>query len=326
MTELKSDIAEENPPGKFWRRIVITVLGGIIVYVALSFYADFSAVVNTLAGFRWHLVPVVLALTLLNYLLRFVKWHYYLHVIDVSIGARESLVIFLSGLSMSVTPAKMGEVFKSYLLKRRTGTEISRTFPVVLAERITDVLGLLVLASISFSFFQYGIEVLLAVLAVLLMLIVTLQSRRICLRLISLSQGLPLLRKLSGSLKTGYESAYSLFRWQPLLTALVISVVSWGFECLALYFVLEGFGISASVLMSTFVFSFSSLAGAVSLIPGGMLVAEGSITGLLVLNDITRDIAAGATIIIRFSTLWFGVILGIFTLLYSGFKARIRST
>lgn len=68
------------------------------------------------------------------------------------------------------------------------------------------------------------------------------------------------------------------------------------------------------MLLSTFVFSFSSLAGAISMIPGGLGVAEGSFAGLLILAGVSKGFAAGATVIIRFCTLWFGVIVGINTL------------
>jgi len=81
-----------------------------------------------------------------------------------------------------------------------------------------------------------------------------------------------------------------------------------------MYFVLTAFDSSASLLSSTFVFSFSSLAGAISMIPGGLGVAELSFAGLLMLAGISRGIAAGATVIIRFCTLWFGVLVGLITL------------
>jgi len=112
-----------------------------------------------------------------------------------------------------------------------------------------------------------------------------------------------------------YESAYTLFRFRNLILAIVISVISWGFECLAMYFVLQAFHINVSVLFSTFVFSFSSLIGAVSMIPGGLIAAEGSFAGLLILTGIAKGIAASATVVIRFCTLWFGVIVGLITLL-----------
>lgn len=304
----------KKPLSRFRKRLVLSLIVGLGIFIALSFYADVGEVIQAFAEFRWAYLPLILALALLNYLLRFYKWHYYLRNIGVKIKPLDSLAVFLSGLTMSVTPAKLGEVFKSYLLKRLNGIEISRSVPVVFAERITDVLGLLVLAAISFSAFQYGKEVLIVVLGILLALIIAIQSRRICNKLIDISRSIPVINKLSDDLKTVYESAYTLFRLRILVVAVAISVISWGFECLAMFFVLQGFGVSVSVLFSTFIFSFSSLIGAVSMIPGGLGVAEGSFAGLLILAGISKGIAASATIIIRFCTLWFGVIVGLITL------------
>ena len=315
MSEQKFENYGGKPLGSFKRRLVFSLAAGLAVFAVLSIYADVEQVGHALAQFGWGYVPLILLLTISNYLLRFCKWHFYLRSIGIAIGCRDSMVIFFSGLTMSVTPAKLGEVFKSYLLKRLNGTEVSRSVPVVLAERATDVLSLIVLAAISFSALEYGLEVLIAVLAVLLIPIVLLQSRRICIRLLEALKSLPLLARLSDSLITAYESAYALFRLRILLVALSISVISWGFECLAMYYVLLGFGVEASLPLSTFVFSFSSLAGAISMIPGGLAVAEGSFAGLLILSGFAREIAAGATVLIRFCTLWFGVMLGAVTLL-----------
>ncbi len=310
MPEQKSENYVERPPNRFRNRLLPAIIIGLCIFIGLSVYADIGAVAQAIAKFRWSFIPLILVLTLLNYLLRFYKWDYYLRNINVKLKVSDSLAVFLSGLTMSVTPAKLGEVFKSYLLKRLNGTEISRSIPVVFAERITDVLGLLILAAISFSAFQYGKEVLIVVLALLLALIVIIKSRRIGGGLLKITESVPLLNKLSESLRMAYESTHTLFGFKNLIVATVVSVLSWGFECLAMYFVLIGLGTDASILLSTFVFSFSSLVGAVSMIPGGLVVAEGSFAGLLILAGISKGIAASATIMIRFCTLWFGVIVG----------------
>jgi uncharacterized protein (TIRG00374 family) len=314
MLEQKSENYGATLPTRFRKRLFFSLILGLLVFIAISVYADIREVTQAFAEFRWEYIPLIVALTILNYLLRFCKWDYYLRNISIKLRVRDSLAIFLSGLAMSVTPAKAGEVFKSYLLKKTRGTEVSRSIPVVFAERITDVLGLLILAVISFSAFQYGKEILGLVLAFLLALVIVIKSRRICTKLIEITEAVPLLNKLSDSLRIAYESAHTLFGFKNLIVAVVISVISWGFECVAMYFVLQGFGVDVSVLLSTFVFSFSSLAGAVSMIPGGLGVAEGSFAGLLILAGVSKGVAASATITIRFCTLWFGVIVGVITL------------
>lgn len=57
---------------------------------------------------------------------------------------------------MSVTPGKIGEVFKSYLLKEQIGTPISKSAPIVFAERITDFLSLVLLSLTGALMFGYG--------------------------------------------------------------------------------------------------------------------------------------------------------------------------
>ena len=320
MPEQKSKNQKEKSPTKLRNSILLSVIAGLAVFAALSIYADIDEVIQAFVEFQWLYIPLILALTFLNYLLRFYKWDIYLKNLGIRLKFKDSLIVFLSGLSMSITPAKVGEVFKSYLLKRLNNTEVSRSVPVVFAERVTDVFGLLILAAISFSVFEYGGEVLIIILALLLALIISIQSKRIRNRLLAVCRHIPLINKLSDSLRTGFETAYVLFKPRNLAVATVISVISWGFECLATYFTLQAFGVNASVLLSTFVFSFSSLVGAVSMIPGGLVVAEGSFAGLLILDGIAKGTAASATMIIRFCTLWFGVIVG----LISTFMLRKR--
>ena len=47
------------------------------------------------------------------------------------------------------------------------------------------------------------------------------------------------------------------------------------------------------------------------MLPGGLGATEASLTGLLIFLNISKDISAASTIIIRICTLWFAVLLGI---------------
>jgi uncharacterized protein (TIRG00374 family) len=306
------------------RRICLAAIAGLAVLLVLSLFADLREVGSALADFNPRYLFSILGLTLLNYLLRFLKWHYYLRLLGIRTGVRDSALIFTSGLSMSVTPAKLGEVFKSYLLNRLYGADISRTVPIVIAERVTDMLGLVTLAALSFSVLRYGVAVLLGVLAVLVCLLCLVQSRRAAFWILDRAARAPRIGRFIEPVRRGYESAYSLFRPAPLAVSIPLSVISWGFECVALYYVLQGFGVSGSLALSSFAFSFSSLAGAASMLPGGLAVAEGSLAGLLVMAAVPAGKAAGATVIIRFCTLWFGVALGTATLL--SHKQRLLSS
>jgi len=299
---------------KFKNNLLLFVILGIAIFVALSIYADLSDVIIAFSNFQWIYIPLSLSLTLINISIRFFKWHYYVRQLKIDINTKDSLIIFLSGLTMVITPAKLGEVFKSYLLKKLNDTEISKSVPIVFAERATDMIGLIILASIGFSAFRHGKELLLIVMAFVSFVILVIQSKKICLRLIDFISRIRFLSKFAGNFHALYESAYTLFSFKNLLIAVSISVISWFFECLALFFVLKGFGTDPSLLFSIFVFSFSTIAGVISMIPGGLGVAEGSMTGLFLITGIQKAVAVSATLIIRFCTLWFGVLIGLIAL------------
>ena len=100
----------------------------------------------------------------------------------------------------------------------------------------------------------------------------------------------------------------------------LLAVVAWFLECLSIFFVIQGFGQSISLVLSVFLYSFASIVGAVSLIPGGLGVAEATLSGLLVIFGFSSSIAVGAALIIRLGTLWYGAILGF--LIYTIFKNK----
>jgi len=118
--------------------------------------------VRALARFRWEYLPAILALTLFNYICRFFKWQYYLKRLKIDVPWVKSFLIFISGLSMAITPGKVGELLKCYLLKRSTGEPISRTSPIVMSERLTDGIAMLGLSATGLILYRYGIELLLA--------------------------------------------------------------------------------------------------------------------------------------------------------------------
>jgi len=83
----------------------------------------------------------------------------------------------------------------------------------------------------------------------------------------------------------------------------VIGFVSWSGECIAFYYVLLGLGFAGSwtlLVQAAFILGISTLAGSVSLLPGGLGVAEGSVYGLLLLLlKTTTQKAGAATLLIR---------------------------
>ena len=299
--------------------IVFSFVLACMVITAIALYADVPRVLGALASFRWQYLPLILGLTLFNYFCRFFKWQYYLKRLDVKIAWLKSLLIFISGLSMAITPGKVGELLKSYLLKRTTGEPISRTSPIIVAERLSDGLAMLLLATTGLVLYRFGWEVMLVLLVVGLTGIMIIQNRRLSLAILSFGERLPVLARIAHLMRTFYESSYTLLQWRPLLLAVSIGFISWSGECAALYFVFTGLGIAANLdlfIKATFILSVSSLIGSASGLPGGLGTADGSMLGLTrLLVTTSATLGGAATLLIRLCTLWFGLGLGVIALL-----------
>lgn len=298
------------------RRLLAGLALGFVVVLALLLLGDVRSVADQLAGFSWSLAPLILGCTLFNYLLRFVKWHYYLGLIGVrGLSWLESARLFVGGFPLAVTPGKVGEALKGVWLNQRTGAPIARGVTVVLAERISDGLAVLALSTLGVIAYPRYWPAFAAVLAALLAVIVISQIRPLALALIRFSERLPLIGGWTHHLREFYEGAYVLFRPRAMLTAVALGIIAWLGEGIGLYLVLLGLGVPAGIDMlstSVFVLSFSTIVGAVSTLPGGLGASEASIAGMLSLIVLLpAGTSAAATLIIRFATLWFGVALGL---------------
>lgn len=309
--------------GDLRNKLMVGFALGVAVVVAMLMFADLRELRQTLEDFEWGLVPLILALTLFNYALRFAKWHYYLGFVGArTVSVATSLAIFLGALPMVLTPGKVGELLKSLLLRRVAGTPVSVSAAVVLAERLTDGVALLLL-SVG-GLFLYGIGVpVLALIGLIAALIVAVSlTERGRWLVLGLSRRLPFVRGRMSHVTALYDSSRTLLAPAPLLAGITLGVVSWAGECVAFFLVLVGLGQEGTwklLLIAAFVLGASTLFGSASLLPGGLGVADASVAGLLLLTlpsgAMDRSEAIAATLLIRFCTLWFGAGVGVLTLL-----------
>lgn len=293
----------------------------IVVLSALALFADVRQLGDAFGRFDWWLAVPVLALTLGNYALRIVKWEIYLRRIGVPrLPLATSALVFLAAFSMSITPGKVGEVIKAVHVRRLTGTPVSRTTAVIAAERITDGLAMLALAGVGLTQFAYGRPLLGAAAAVALVAVVSLRRPALLRAMAARLARLPVVggpaAKIAHHVEHFLDASNVLYAPGLLLGSIALGVVSWFGECVAFFLILTGLGLEPSwhlLVVATFVLSVSSVFGALSLLPGGLGVAEASVAGMLLLllgDDLDRGTAAAATLLIRFATLWFAVILG----------------
>ena len=298
------------------KNLFISLIIAAVIYLVLSVYADFDSVLKAFAEFDLILLPLLLALSYLNYFTRFLKWHYYLHILEIKASWKDSYLIFMSGLVMSVTPGKVGELLKSLMLKKNYSEPISKTAPVVLAERLTDFISLLLLGIAGAYFFDYGQLVVIITAVCFLIFIILLANKKLADFTLRLFSKLKFLEKYIIKIENAYNSISTLLQIRPFIYMIGLSLVSWFFECLGFFIILKSFGLDFSLFWASFTYAFSTIIGSLTMLPGGLGVTDGSITYLLLLGDVQESIAVAATFIIRAVTLWFAVLVGVISLFY----------
>ena len=309
-----------------WQRLLVVTVVGVAVFAGFSIYADVDALGDRLSQFAPLAVVVALLLALGNYVIRFARWELYLRAVGARAPLGTSALVFLAGFAMSVTPGKLGELVKAVLLREAAGTEATRVAPVVIAERATDLLALVLLALVGAA--AYGVAVPLAVAGAIVTLvgIGILGSRRASLFLIGAIEKLPRVGRLAPRLRDAYTHLGPLVRLRALAWATAFGVVAWLCECVGFAVIVDGFpGAHVPLGLATLIYAVTTVAGALSFLPGGLLVTEGSMTLLLVAaaQGLDRPAAVAATILTRLCTLWFAVVLGLVALVI---LRRLRPT
>ncbi len=296
------------------RKVLVGTLLGGLVFVGLGLYADLTTLRESLVDLDWGVFLLALALATGNYVLRYLRWQYYLRRIDVDVPHGESGLVFLSGFVMSVTPGKLGEVFKSLLLYESRGVSIARTAPVVFAERLTDLVALVILTAAGSLSFAQGVPIAVGGGALAAFFLLASAWRPFGELLLRIAARLPLVSRLAPRLREAYESLFVLTRPAPLLFATALATVSWGLECVALWLLLGALpGGGLPWYAAFFAYSASTIAGALAMMPGGLGVTEAGMTGLIQAlsgGAIGASAASAATILTRLATLWWAVVVG----------------
>jgi uncharacterized protein (TIRG00374 family) len=304
-------------------RVVLGLALGLLTLLGFGLYADLSSLGEVLAGFDTGAIAPALALSLANYGLRAVRWHYYLRRSGAVVPVSLSVGTFVSGLALSVTPGKLGEVLKVGLLHRAAAIPVSRTFPAVVTERLADLVAVLALTATGVSIL--GAEVLVAGAVLTAAMFAALATRpgtalvfRVAAKLLRSKVPPELIEETTAVQR-------KLLSPSALAVGVGLGLAAWLAEAVGLWVVVHGFeGGEIGLGRAVFTYATGTLAGALSFLPGGLIATEASLAGMLSMSGCLPSEAAAvaATLVIRVATLWFAVGLGVAGLFW--IRRRVR--
>lgn len=292
------------------RALLISILLAFAAYAAWVLFSGYEEVAKATAAVGWTGILIASALSLLNYLLRFLRWHWMVARLDHQIPIGRHLIYYLSGFALTTTPGKAGEAIRGLYLKKYD-VPYKNTIAAVFVERIFDLVSVTLIAILALYYFdEYRIFGWFTAAFVLIMLML-IQYRPFLELLRRVGQvGPAVLGKLINHSVDILERALGLLGVKFFSFASLFGVIAWGSEAVAFALIVHWMGGDFSWLILFGIYALSMLVGAVSFLPGGLGSAEAVMALLLVALGMTAGEAASATIICRFTTLWLAVLIG----------------
>ncbi|WP_417504242.1 lysylphosphatidylglycerol synthase transmembrane domain-containing protein [Marinomonas gallaica] len=300
------------------KALVFSVTVAVLAYLLLSLSTEWQEVLHAYQTIGWSGLGVTLALSLVNYGLRFIRWQMYLSALGHRQPWLRSAVIYFAGFALTTTPGKAGEMLRGVFLKPY-GMPYVRSTAAFLSERLSDLFAVVLLCLTGVTLYKQGSLFVFLGLGLIVLAQMLLSSKRLmtfCSAWLMSKRGK--LSTLLSHLVSMLLEARRCHRLSLQIPALLLSLVAWSAEAYAFYLILNWTGFTASYSFAFSVYALSMLAGALSFLPGGLGGAEAIMIGLLLWAGMGEPQAIAATVVIRLVTLWFAVGLGCFALLWVG--------
>jgi len=300
----------EALPSLPMRAVLWSVVLAALGYLGLSLWAGWRDVLAAVVLVGPGVLLGLLALSLSNYLLRFLRWARYLALLDAPVPWRVNLAAYFAGFALTTSPGKLGEMLRSVLLKPH-GVPVPASLAAFFAERASDLLSILVLAAIGLWAYAparpvVGLALAMVVVALLLAQWTALITAIDRWALARPHKAWKLVVRLC-EIVLHFRRCFSL----PAMSfGLAVGVLAWFAEGFGFWWLLHALGHPLPLTTAVFVYAFAMLVGGLSFLPGGLGGSEAVMIGLLAVYGLPEAAAVTATLICRLATLWFAVGLG----------------
>lgn len=303
-------------PSRRWRDLAL--LGGLLLLVILGL-AGLAAATgwdetwHALASLSVFEVALLLALSLANYITRSLRWHLFANRLGLGLGLARNTLHFLGGFAMSVTPGRVGELIRMRWIRRETSWSFDRTAPLVLVDRAADLSAMAILLALSLALSTGGLTG--GVPVVALALAAAFVATRPNLLYMAAGAGHRLtgrnFARIFARIRRAAQSLRAFSGPSVLMIAGALGLFGWFAEGYAFHLLLVWLGADIGLWTAVGIFIFATIVGGLTGAPGGLGGAEATMVALLALDGVPLEIAVPATLVIRVTTLWFAVLIGL---------------
>ena len=298
------------------RMIVLLLVAIALGLAALAvFGTDWGAMRAALAGLHFWQLGVLLALSAANYLLRAARWRICVLALGLRSSARQDILTYLAGFGLTLTPGRLGELVRLRWLGRDSGAPLKKIAPMALVDRASDLLAVALLLALSVML-ATGLSRAAPVALVAAAIAIAATRPRLLMALAGL--GWQLTGRIGGRIARLFATIRHAARQLAVFSApriaipvIGIGMLGWFAEGYAFYLLLGWMGAPIDLWLAVGIFVFAMLGGGATGLPGGLGGAEAALLALLGLAGVPLAIGLPATLIIRATTLWFAILIGL---------------
>lgn len=260
---------------------------------------------------------LLILLSAINYLARTGRWLLLFRAINRR-GSGRALadvplqgLVYMGGFAFTLTPGRAGEAIRVWTARRSFGTPADAGLSLVVADRFYDAVALTVILTITGLALSRDVMAPLVLSLVLAASIAFLGWSSAAHPVwAKLGRRAPWLARTVGLVEGTIGHLAVVSRPKRLPVFALPSIAGWTIQGLAPALILSDLGVSLSATETIFIFAFATLVGGLSFLPGGLGGFEVTMVALLTAMDVPVSTALVATLAMRLTTLWFGVLLG----------------
>ncbi|MEM3841327.1 MAG: lysylphosphatidylglycerol synthase transmembrane domain-containing protein [Candidatus Micrarchaeaceae archaeon] len=308
--------------------VALSLIFSVVVFGVIAWLGGAAKVAEIIGRADLWIFGLAILSVFIGYLLRFVKWSYYLKTLDISIPRGKSFMVYMSLYSMNITPGKVGRILAAYTLNRISNVKFTNIIPIVTMDIFTDFLGIAVVAIIAALYFNKLVIYILILDIILVLPFAFLLNDwffNLVRRFMKKSKFLEMFSLYGDEY---FASQSKLNNYKVYGVSVALSVPAAVMNSLALLFSILALGGALHIAGSIFIFSSSQIFGMISTLPGNIGVTDGALVALISGTfGLGAAQSSAATIMTRIASLWFGVVLGMAFLFYTFkyWKKRGRS-
>ena len=304
---------------KLDNKIIPILVATIGIYALFLFISDYNVISEKISNFKINYLPLILFFVSASWIPLIIKWHFLLKNSEVNIPLTKSITVWFAGIAFSITPGHVGALIKSQILKTSSNIPRTKTVPIIIVEKAYELIGA-ILASVI-GIIILGMEFYLIIIAIsgLVVIFFFMYHKPASELFFNRITKLKFFSKYVENISEFYEIVKKSTNVKVATICILLALTYWFMVSAAAYYTLIAFDVNILDFLKVLaIYTTSSLLGAISFIPGGIGVTEGSIAGLFTLNGIDVSTALILSVMIRVLTLWFSVCAGFIALKFTG--------